>query len=295
MRKAIILILTIILLIFSIVCLKLNVSAYDSQEITWIAPAPETKFIDNTMPEINWHQEFITARYSQRLAWIMELGNAVANEVVREYIGHTTLTSSWPNWSPNRADENFLNYTSLMEYPNNFSIIITNNLPDEIVIKAFERHNELFGHTAYRFTDEDIAVLLSRCEVTVLNHFANENAIVIGDRIYTMAWIYRNTVEGYRVAGIPPEIIEERLNLLAGFDFLPPEATFAFEAKLSEFLGREVILANEQAVTTADALMILRAVAGVAELTDAQIARFEISGTPATADAMRILRVVAGL
>jgi hypothetical protein len=47
--------------------------------------------------------------------------------------------------------------------------------------------------------------------------------------------------------------------------------------------------------TTSDALTILRAVAGVAELTDAQIARFEISGAPATADAMRILRVVAGL
>jgi hypothetical protein len=47
--------------------------------------------------------------------------------------------------------------------------------------------------------------------------------------------------------------------------------------------------------TTAEALTILRAVAGVAELTDAQIARFEISGAPATADAMRVLRIVAGL
>jgi hypothetical protein len=46
---------------------------------------------------------------------------------------------------------------------------------------------------------------------------------------------------------------------------------------------------------TFDALMILRAVAGVAELTEEEAARFEISGAPATADAMRILRIVAGI
>jgi hypothetical protein len=46
---------------------------------------------------------------------------------------------------------------------------------------------------------------------------------------------------------------------------------------------------------TSDALMILRAVAGVTALTDGEMTRFEISGEPATADAMRILRVVAGL
>jgi hypothetical protein len=47
--------------------------------------------------------------------------------------------------------------------------------------------------------------------------------------------------------------------------------------------------------TTAEALMILRAIAGVAALTEEEAARFEISGAPATADAVRILRVVAGL
>jgi hypothetical protein len=47
--------------------------------------------------------------------------------------------------------------------------------------------------------------------------------------------------------------------------------------------------------TTTDALTILCAVAGMVTLTDAQIARYGISGTPATANAMRILRVVAGL
>jgi len=47
--------------------------------------------------------------------------------------------------------------------------------------------------------------------------------------------------------------------------------------------------------TTADALEILRAVAGLASLTDAEAARLGISGEPTTADAIRILRIVAGL
>jgi hypothetical protein len=48
-------------------------------------------------------------------------------------------------------------------------------------------------------------------------------------------------------------------------------------------------------LTTSDALLVLRAVAGLAELTDAQIARLGIDGEPTTNDAMRILRTVAGI
>jgi hypothetical protein len=48
-------------------------------------------------------------------------------------------------------------------------------------------------------------------------------------------------------------------------------------------------------LSTADALIILRSAVGLDLLTDAQIARFEISGAPTTADALRILRAVVGL
>jgi hypothetical protein len=47
--------------------------------------------------------------------------------------------------------------------------------------------------------------------------------------------------------------------------------------------------------TTADALIILQAAAGLIELNEWQIVRFEIDGEPTTADALRILRLVAGL
>jgi hypothetical protein len=64
-------------------------------------------------------------------------------------------------------------------------------------------------------------------------------------------------------------------------------------AELFEFLGLDED-GSRPPLSTSDALAILRAVAGQITLTDAQIAKFGISGEPATADAMRILRVVAG-
>jgi len=48
-------------------------------------------------------------------------------------------------------------------------------------------------------------------------------------------------------------------------------------------------------LTTADALDVLRHVAEITTLTRRQMIRFEISGRPSTADAVRILRSVAGL
>jgi hypothetical protein len=50
-----------------------------------------------------------------------------------------------------------------------------------------------------------------------------------------------------------------------------------------------------QPFTTAEALTVLRAAAGLIELTDEQAERFAIDGEPTTADALRILRIVAGL
>jgi hypothetical protein len=54
-------------------------------------------------------------------------------------------------------------------------------------------------------------------------------------------------------------------------------------------------LFDPNVMTTSDALLILRAVAGLIELTDEQAERFGIDSAPATADALRILRIVAGL
>jgi hypothetical protein len=210
-----------------------------------------------------------------------------------EYLGHRDFIGNRNGFS---FYPDIFYVTSLMDTTNYFNMIITYNIPDEVIIRAFEKYNAHFkrfydeNHIAYNstiFFDEDIAVLLTRDEATVLSHFATEYAIVIESRAFTPAWIYAHSIEDYNSAGITSEMIQERLHLYAEFPFTI-EATFAFEAKLSEFLGRDVILANERRVTTADALAILRHVAGI-ELLPA--ADSEIT----TADALMILRIVAGL
>jgi hypothetical protein len=57
-----------------------------------------------------------------------------------------------------------------------------------------------------------------------------------------------------------------------------------------------VIIEDEpEPLTSADALIILQATVGLSELSDENIARFEIDGSPTTADALRILRLAVGL
>jgi hypothetical protein len=48
-------------------------------------------------------------------------------------------------------------------------------------------------------------------------------------------------------------------------------------------------------LNTSDALLILQATAGLIELTHAQVVKFGIGGAPTTADALKILRIIAGL
>jgi hypothetical protein len=144
------------------------------------------------------------------------------------------------------------------------------------------------------FTQYEIDLIATLDEARILEHFASDYVILHDGRGFPPAWIYWYDIETYEAVGITAEMIAEKLHLYAEFSFTA-EATLAFEAKLSQFLGREVVLANERALNTSDALMILRAVAGLAELTDAQIARFGINGEPTTNDALRILRTVAGL
>ncbi|MCL2638372.1 MAG: hypothetical protein FWD48_08370 [Oscillospiraceae bacterium] len=65
---------------------------------------------------------------------------------------------------------------------------------------------------------------------------------------------------------------------------------------LSMIMALSLVTAvSASGLTTADALTVLRAAAGMIELTAEQKTNLGISGTPSTADALRILRVAAGL
>ena len=93
----------------------------------------------------------------------------------------------------------------------------------------------------YIFTDEEIALLFSGDVSRINAKAANEWTIIVGDRVYSAHWVVISSIEDYAKAGITPEMLAEKAELYAEFEFTA-EAADAFEAKLSEFTGRTVSL-----------------------------------------------------
>ncbi|MDR2569839.1 MAG: hypothetical protein LBD23_06025 [Oscillospiraceae bacterium] len=212
-----------------------------------------------------------------------------------------SIWSNDPEWILKRS----LPVTSLMDYKNPFSLVVSFNIPPNELAEVMRGVQQRFkvyeiedgnDYSCSYFSDEEIEIFTSLDEARILEYFISEFSIFHDGRGFTPSWIYHHTLEDYEAVGLTAEMIEEKLHLYAEFSFTE-EATLAFEAKLSEFLGRDVILANEQKATytTADALVVLRRVAGLDWLADAQKTRLGIIGEPDTADVVRILRVVAGL
>ena len=167
-----------------------------------------------------------------------------------EYLGNDDFTQKWyesydNSWWPNA--------TSLMDFPNKFERIVANNIPDDVVIKGLSEEYEFYaegykkfenGHinlAISAFSEEEIKILLTRDEATVLAHFATEEAIVIGDRVYSPEWVYYHTPDDYAKAGITSKMIEQRLDLYAKLRFTQ-EADTAFSRKLSWYIGEDVSL-----------------------------------------------------
>ena len=176
-------------------------------------------------------------------------------DAISEKLGFdVTDTNIWNNMTPP------IDY--LHEIPNLFWYIINFDIPDEVIISAINKNNEfgermradnesrretpqyIVDYRAYEvsiFNDDEISALLSRDAERVNAVFANEHAIVIGDKAIPPAWLYLHTPEDYARVGITPEMVAEKLPLYAEFYFTD-EADAAFSEKLSEFVGREVSL-----------------------------------------------------
>jgi hypothetical protein len=170
----------------------------------------------------------------------------VINAAFREHLGlsqsefSTQFREIWTEGFAYNATRN-----ELLESANLFSIIIKFNISDEIVIEAIRKNNERYlylgGFEDIIFSESDIEALLSRDEEIITAHFSESTAIVIGDRAFSPVWLYLHTPEDYAAVGITAEMLEERLELYSEFNFTL-EATLAFEEKLSEFMGVDVVL-----------------------------------------------------
>ncbi|MDR2531403.1 MAG: hypothetical protein LBC82_00980 [Oscillospiraceae bacterium] len=132
--------------------------------------------------------------------------------------------------------------TSLLDYPNFFTFILGFDIPAEELRRILEEQQHLGMELNSQFyTNEEIDIICSLDESRIAEYFVSDYSIIIGTRIYPPAWIYERSIEDYIIAGITPEMVEERLELFSEFS-LSAVALEAFEEKLSEFIGSDVSL-----------------------------------------------------
>lgn len=192
----------------------------------------------------------------------LELYDPMFSDFAR-YLGITTKNfdaslETFGDWWSQKNSSNLLDRINL------FALIIEFDIPNEVVAESIKKHNEmnedfavqygdlldLPGNAAdfrdRKFTDAEMEALLSRDTAKVLEQFATEYSIVIGDKVYSPMWLYLHTPEDYANEGIAPEMVEEKLDSFSDL-YLTDEAFRAFGDKLSDFTGESVTLEGRPA------------------------------------------------
>ena len=143
---------------------------------------------------------------------------------------------SWAN------DRNILHKapSSLKDYTNIYSFIVEFDISNEDVLSALSVYLQS-DDPSIAMSEEDVNIILSKDEAAIIERFATEYSIVVGEHIYSPQWIYENSIEAYKDAGITPEMIKDKLSLYGTISFTH-EAAKAFQSKLSDFIGEEVHL-----------------------------------------------------
>ncbi len=130
--------------------------------------------------------------------------------------------------------------SSLRDYVNMYSFIVEFNIPDKDVLSALSLYLQS-DDLDISISEEEINIILSKDEAAIAECFASQYSIVVGEHIYSPQWIYENSIEAYKNAGITPEMIKDKLSLYGTISFTY-DAAKAFQGKLSEFVGEAVHL-----------------------------------------------------
>lgn len=134
---------------------------------------------------------------------------------------------------------------------NLYSFMVRFDLSGEDISAALREYNAMqerwveeldmpINPTVY-FSDEELEAIESEDKEVIMNCFASDYSIVVGDNVYPPNWIYYHTADDYTQCGITPEILKEYTDKYSGINFVP-DALTAFEGKLSEFTGEAVEL-----------------------------------------------------
>ena len=121
---------------------------------------------------------------------------------------------------------------TLMDYANIYSFIHDHTLDPEEVHKVLSDADKMVHRKA--FTDEEIDLLLGDDEEAVMEYFASDSTIVIGNKGYSAGWMYNHTIEEYEAEGITPEMVQAVLPYYYNPLYVQ-EAADAFSRKLFRF------------------------------------------------------------
>ncbi len=97
-----------------------------------------------------------------------------------------------------------------------------------------------------RFPTEIFDLIYSENTAELGRLYANAHTIAKGEKLYTPKWLYYHTPGEWTAAGITPDDVESRLHQYENIPF-SPEGREYFGELISEFLGRQVLLADPYA------------------------------------------------
>ena len=132
---------------------------------------------------------------------------------------------------------------SITEYANIFSFISNFNITKDEAESALSVYLNT-DDEQIKITHDELDLILSGDIKAITNEFASDYSIVSGENIYAPSWVYFHSADDYNSAGVTAADLAEKVELYAEMGFTN-SAKVAFEAKLSEFLGKPIVLSEE--------------------------------------------------
>lgn len=123
--------------------------------------------------------------------------------------------------------------TDLNDFLNAYALVEFFNITDEQIKAVYEAEINMENEPML-MRQEDLEILLTRDESKILAHFASEESIVIGNKIYSPQWIYENSVEAYKNEGISPLLLKQKYSLYMQYN-LTQEAKEYLTKKINEY------------------------------------------------------------
>ncbi len=127
--------------------------------------------------------------------------------------------------------------------PNIFSFISNFNITKDEAESALSVYLNT-DDEQIKITHDELDLILSGDIKAITNEFASDYSIVSGENIYAPSWVYFHSADDYNSAGVTAADLAEKAELYAEMGFTN-SAKVAFEAKLSEFLEKPIVLSEE--------------------------------------------------